>query len=231
MAGCCQTLTCRVTNLPGVQVPNPGARVPNFGPRYSVTIGLNQNCDHLTCMPAVYDIRDLQDGLLIRARRRRAWTRSLFVAFVTGLAALLTLSHFLTGSILVVVVLLAVLLGLSEGFGQSKADLRVTKLEFQTRGNLGTGSRPFSQSFRSVCSADIRWLEYQPKAVGPDVGYRPGGLYAKLRLRTVCLLPLLDEKQTIEVIDHIARRFPDMAKQWSAPSLGDHFTTLGIRQN
>jgi hypothetical protein len=175
-------------------------------------------------MAAVYEIRDSQDSLLIRAKRKRLWTRSLFGAAITGLAALLTLSHIIAGSILAVVVLLAVLLGLSEGFGQARAELRVTRLEFQTRGNLGTDSLPV----HTVCSADIRWLEYQPESGGPDVGYRPGGLFAKVRFGTVCVLPLLDEQQTIEVIELITKRFPDMAKQWSAPSIGDHFTTLGL---
>jgi hypothetical protein len=51
-----------------------------------------------------------------------------------------------------------------------------------------------------------------------------------MRFRTVCVLPLLDENQIIEVIEQIKKRFPDMAKQWSEPSIGDHFTTLGLGQ-
>jgi hypothetical protein len=149
----------------------------------------------------------------------------LFGAAITGAAALLTLSHIVPGSILAVVVVLAILLGLSEGFGQASAELRVTALEFQSRGKLGADSQP-----SPVCSADIRGLEYQPDYSGPDTGYRPGGLYAKLRFRTVCVLPLLDESQTIEVIERIKKRFPDMAKQWVEPSIGDNFTTLGLGQ-
>ena len=108
-------------------------------------------------MAAVYEIREFEDSLLIRAKRKRAWTRSLFGAVITGLVALLTLSHIVAGSILAVVVFLAVLLGLSEGFGQAKAELCVTALEFQTRGNLGTDFLPA----HTVCNADIRRLEYQ----------------------------------------------------------------------
>lgn len=175
-------------------------------------------------MDADYEIRDFQDSLLIRVRRRRAWTRSLFGGVITGLAALLTLSHIISGSIFAVVVFLAVLLGLSEGFSQANAELRVTGLEFQTHGNLGTDSL----QVHTVPSADIRWLEYQPEYGGPDGGYRPGGLYAKLRVRTVCVLPMLDEDQTTDVIERIATRFPDLAKHWAAPSIGDHFTTLGL---
>jgi hypothetical protein len=137
-------------------------------------------------MAAVYEIRDSADSLLIRAKRKRGWTRSFFGAAITGIAAVLTLSHIVAGSILAVVVFLAVLLGSSEGFGQARAELRVTPLEFQTRGNLGTDFLPV----HTVCSADIRWLEYQPESGGPDVGYRPGGLFAKVRVGTVCVLPL-----------------------------------------
>jgi len=175
---------------------------------------------------ADYEIREFPDSLLVRVKRRRARTRSLFGAVITGLVALLTLSHIVSGSILAVVVFLAVLLGLSEGFSQASAALRVTALEFQTRGNLRTNSR----AVHEVCSADIRWLEYHPDYSNPETGYCPGGLYAKLRFRTVCVLPLLDENQTITVIERIKKRFPDMAKQWSEPSIGDHFTTLGLGQ-
>ena len=178
-----------------------------------------------TSMTADYEIRELPDSLLVRTKRRRAWRRSLVGAAITGLAVLLTLAHILPGSILTVVVFLAVLLGLSEGFGQAAAELRVTPLEFQSRGNLGAASQP-----TPVCSADIHWLEYQPDCSGPDTGYRPGGLYAKLRFRTVCVLPLLDENQTIEVIGRIKKRFPEMARGWSEPSIGDRFTTLRLGQ-
>jgi hypothetical protein len=110
-------------------------------------------------MAADYEVRDLQDSLLVRVKRRRARTRALFGAVITGLAALLTLSHIVSGSILAIVVFLAVLLGLSEGLGQASAELRVTELYFQNRGKLGTDSRLVNV----VCSADIRWLEYQPE--------------------------------------------------------------------
>jgi hypothetical protein len=176
-------------------------------------------------MAATYEVQHLRDGLLIKVRRQRPWTRSLFAAAVTGSVALLTLFHFVAGPILALVVFLAVLLGILEGVSQARAELRVTALEFQTRGKVGLHS-----SVSTVCSANIRWLEYRPDSSDLDIGYRPGGLHAKLRFATVCVLPLLDEKQTLEIIESIAKRFPEMAKQWSEPSLGDGFVTLGLAE-
>jgi len=74
----------------------------------------------------------------------------------------------------------------------------------------------------------VRWLEYQNDMSGPESDH-PGGLYAVLKHRSVCVLPYLSAEQTTEVVERIATRFPDFRDQWCSQSVfGSHVIYLGL---
>ncbi|MBI1895458.1 MAG: hypothetical protein HYS04_02820 [Acidobacteria bacterium] len=106
-----------------------------------------------------------------------------------------------------------------------KFELRVTRNEFAAQGKVGDNLG----SSRSVSTSDIQWLEYQEDTTGPETAHHPGGLYAILTHRTVCLLPDVDEQQTASVIERIKDKYPDLGAQWSGhSSFRKHFISLGL---
>jgi hypothetical protein len=106
------------------------------------------------------------------------------------------------------------------------AELKATNVEFIAHGN-------FSSRFRSgqtVCTGDVRWLEFQ-KASGAEnsPSEPPGGLYAVTTRGNVCLLPFLSEAETIQVIAEIEKKFPGLADHWRAESpFNTHYLMLGL---
>jgi hypothetical protein len=121
------------------------------------------------------------------------------------------------------VALLVACLSLLRVSQASIAELRVTNLELQSSVRGTFGSR------RSVSRADIRWLEYQEDSSGLETSHHPGGLYAVLRLQSVCLLPYVNEQQTAQIIERIVTKFPDLGKQSNeSSSFGAHFISLGL---
>ena len=65
---------------------------------------------------------------------------------------------------------------------------------------------------------------------GAEAGpYYPAGLYADLGSREACLLPFVDEQQSIEVIAAIYRRFPDMPMREEASPFDKHLTELKLQ--
>jgi hypothetical protein len=104
-------------------------------------------------------------------------------------------------------------------------ELRITRKEFVARGRVGDNLG----SIRSVCAADILWLEYQEDTGGADSARHPGGLYAVVKHRSVCILPEIDQEQTCLMIERIKDRFPDFRSQWAGNSpFGNHFISLGL---
>jgi hypothetical protein len=106
-----------------------------------------------------------------------------------------------------------------------RARLTITNVEFLAQGN-------FSRRFRwgqTVCTGDVRWLEYQEGSRTEDSSNDPGGLYAVMTRGKACLLPFLTEAQTIEIITQIEKTFPGLAEHWRAESpFNTHFLTLGL---
>jgi hypothetical protein len=106
-----------------------------------------------------------------------------------------------------------------------RAKLTTTNVEFLTQGN-------FSRKFRSgqtVCTGDLRWLEYQEGARTGDSPYNPGGLYAVTARGRACLLPFLAEAQTIQVIAEIEKKYPGLADRWHSESpFNTQYLTLGL---
>ena len=80
-----------------------------------------------------------------------------------------------------------------------------------------------------MSTSEVRWLEYQEDTTGPETAHHPGGLYAVLKHRSVCVLPDLDEQQTASVIERIKDKYPDLRAQWSEQSFfGKGFISLGL---
>lgn len=104
-------------------------------------------------------------------------------------------------------------------------ELQVTKDEFVARGKVGDNPG----RTRSVRTKNIKWLEFQEDTTGPETAHHPGGLYAVLSNGAVCLLPDVDEQQTVSVIERIKGKFPELDAQWrSCSPFGKRFISLGL---
>jgi hypothetical protein len=176
-------------------------------------------------MATELNIIDLDDALVIRAARKPPLAEGILSAVAAGAFAAILAFHFvgLPGGI--VSALLAASLVLLYARRKRNVELRITRLEFVSRGRVGDNLG----STRTACSADIQWLEYQEDTTGPGTSHQPGGLYAVLGRRSICLLPDMNEPQTALVIERIEGRFPDFKSQWENKSVfGRNFTSLGL---
>ncbi len=168
---------------------------------------------------------DLGKELVIDTTRKPSRPEALLSAVVTcGFVAILAY-RFLGLVPLIMVAVLAGLLVFLQAARTSKVELRVTRLELKSRGPI---PGEFG-STRSVCSADIQWLEYRNEEPGENG--RPSGPYAVIGRRSTCLLPDLDAQQTNQLIDRIEARFPELHEQRRrADPFGQHFTTLKLNE-
>lgn len=172
------------------------------------------------------EIREYRDGLLIKARQRHSLAQGIFSATIAAAFVVLVVKRFVSLPVLILVVVLAAGFGFAQVLREKEAELNVTNLEFRTSGYFGGDYR----ARRSLSSADVRWLEYQEDRGGIESSYHPAGLYAVLRVGEACMLPHVNEQQAGEIIEAIAKRFPDFSKRWHSESpFGEHFTTLGLK--
>jgi hypothetical protein len=147
-------------------------------------------------MEAKYEIREVRDGLEITATGIPSASASIgiagAVAAITGYVGYRILSFWLSlpGAVL------AGAIGFCLTFRQSRAVLRATNLDFETKGEYPS----------TIARAEVSAMFYD-KAQGDEMSYTPAGLYAD---RGVCLLPFVNEEQANEIIQAIYRRFPDM---------------------
>jgi len=158
-------------------------------------------------MTTRYDVTNLRDTLRIQVIADvPMWERLLASAVVcigligiTGqLLGLWTLPLALAGSV-----------AMFCGHRVRKEGLTVTKLEFNTTG--GGGHRGARRP-RTVFTADVVHLKFD---VGSHFGTSNGdGLYAVTKSGQVLLLPGMEFRQTIEVIEAIQDKFPSLAEQW-----------------
>ena len=175
--------------------------------------------------PAELDVIDLRDGLLIRTVRKPSLLEALVSCAVTGASAALVGFFFIGKREMFALATLSAALGFLIAKRARRFELHVTRLEFVPRGTVGGRAG----SMRSVCTADILWLEYQEGTAGDNPGSSPRGLYAVSKGCSICLLPEVDERMTASVIERIKDRFPDFRAQWAAHSpFGTHFISLGL---
>lgn len=171
------------------------------------------------------NITELSDGLVFKVGQKPSVTN----AILSGLAAAVfsdLAASFMFGRIgSAALAILAGACAILYSRRVRRFELKVTRLEFTAVGRVGDN---FGQ-FRAVSTYDVQRLEYQSDTTGPETARHPGGLYAAVRGKSVCLLPGIDEAQTASVIDHVEARFPDLRTRWSGQSaFGKNFVQLGI---
>jgi hypothetical protein len=167
---------------------------------------------------------DLGKELVIESIRKPSLAEGVLSAVATGGFVAILASRFWGIAALLVAAFLAALLVFLLAMRATKVELRVTRLEFTSRGPV---AGDFG-SIRNAYSADIQWLEYQEAEPGGDSG-KPGGLYAVLGRRSVCLLPDVDAWQTNQLIDRIEAKFPDLYEQrLHADPFGQRLTLLRL---
>jgi hypothetical protein len=169
--------------------------------------------------------QEYKDALIVRATKQQGLTNAMISVLVAGGFAAIVVHIYVKAAVGVLpAVAVAATLGFVAGRFPRRSELRVTNLEYVSR---TFGAWGF-QGARSIPPFDVRWLEYQDDASGPESDH-PGGLYAVLKHRNVCILPYLSPEQTMEVIERIARRFPDFRDQWLGRSeFGSHVISLGL---
>jgi hypothetical protein len=176
-------------------------------------------------MTSEIEILDFDDALVIMAKQRASRAEAVLSAVVVGVFGGIALFRFLTMPLVIATAVLAAVLRFLFAVRKRTAELRVTNLEFRSRGRVGDNFG----SMRSASRADVKWLEYQEDTSGPETSHHPGGLYAVLGTRSICLLPNIDEQQASLVIERILYRFPELRDLWRRHSpFGEHFTTLGL---
>ena len=176
-------------------------------------------------MSTAYEILDFDQELeVLVVRKETLLRRALSGPVLATLSALFVGYYYSPRAWLPGVGLLGLAAGSLAMFRGKKASLKATSLEFHSRGRF----RGEPRSERVVCTADIRWLEYQSENEGgSDFIHNPGGLYAAISRGTVCLLPYVDEKQTQEIIIALEKKFPALSEQWRKHSpYGSSFISL-----
>jgi hypothetical protein len=178
-------------------------------------------------MATSLQIRDCGDSLLVTSTPERSVINGIVSALVALAFVAIAFRHFLTMPLLVTCAVLAGIVSLLLGMRGQKGELRVTQTEIKSRGRFGDNFR----SSRKVNPKDIRWMEYQEDATGPETSHHPGGLYAVFERHSVCVLAYIGEQQTVEVIEAIYKKFPDFKDCWSRRSaFGVHFASLGLHE-
>jgi hypothetical protein len=104
----------------------------------------------------------------------------------------------------------------------SRADLNVTNVEFETRGNIG---RRGTRTTQIVCTGDVQGLEFRD-----STGQR-SGLYALTTRSSKCVLPFINYAEAMEVIRAIRKKFPGLAEIWQVQEgVSEQFLALGQRK-
>lgn len=160
-------------------------------------------------MATELNVIDLDEALLVNAARRPSFPEVLLSVAAAGVFTVVLAYLFATKPLVRPLAIVAVLMALVYATRTKRFDLRITKVEFVSRGRIGNSLR----STRTVCAADIQWLEYQEDARF-DKAHHPRGLYAALENRSICLLPDVDEQQAALIIARIQYRFPELREQW-----------------
>jgi hypothetical protein len=176
----------------------------------------------------IVNISESDGAVLIRTSHKHPIAISLIASAIATAFVEIALWHFVRPLLLLSLSFVVASLAFLGALRRTKAELRVTKFDLRTTGYFG---RDF-QRIRSVPSADVCQLEYQEDTTGPESSDHPGGLYAVLGKRSVCILPYIDEEQTARVIESIEKKFPELGRHRTETSdespLRGHFVSLNI---
>ena len=173
------------------------------------------------------NVIDVREGLLVRTERKPSVVNIFMSCAATGSFVTLLASYFVGKREVIALAVLSATIAYLNAKRTQRFELRISRLEFVARGKVGDNIG----SIRTVCAADILWLEYQEDTSGADSAHHPGGLYAVVKRRSICLFPEIDERQAALIIERIKDRFPDFRSQWAGNSpFGIHFTSLGLNE-
>ena len=176
-------------------------------------------------MSSQVSIRNRGRDLFIRVQAPlKAWER-LFVAAVGGaVLSGLIFQIFKTQWWPLVAIVSSLAIYFAEP-GMSTAELRMSAVECYSSANVG---KNLSRG-RVLLTADILWLEYNEHGFSMSDSVTSGGVYAVKRSGSVCLLPLLNGDQTMQVIAAIEQKFPGLAENWRKQSpWGNSIQTLPL---
>ena len=165
-------------------------------------------------MATHYHIQEIRNGLRISVKHQSVWWEQVLAAGIAGAAVWLACVTFLDGRWKLVTSVIVAVLSFVAAIPPRRANLIVANAEFLTRGNFGSRFR----APQTVCTGDVRWLEYQEQSGAEGSTHEPCGLYAVLGRGKACLLPFLTEVQTGQVIAEIEKKFPGLAERWRAES-------------
>ena len=176
-------------------------------------------------MATRFHITESSDGLRALVQHdMRSWERIL-TAGVAGACMGLASSYFLPGHWWVIVFSVVLIASFAASLQRKHVELRITKVEFFTRGNYGMKFR----LGQAVCASDVRWLEFHGGS-GSEIPEEGQGLYAVTTQGNACLLPYVTEQDAAQLIQEIEKKFPSMAERWRLESAyGNNFLSLGIR--
>jgi hypothetical protein len=177
-------------------------------------------------MPAEVRIQQTPKGLRISVTSHQSPIQSVLLCvattFIFGTAAkwLLPWPWWMVG--LVFGVLCALLISRLD----RRSELNAVNLDFSTTcTEAQTGRRqPWV-----VARADIQSMYFDKEHGGDDEDYYPEGLYADTFHGEACILPYIDERQSIQVISEIYKRFPDMPLVKQKSPFERNFTILDLK--
>jgi|GEM_PF-2819258 len=156
------------------------------------------------------------------------WERILTACTATACTGLASI-YFLPGHWWLIASAVALVASFVAALRTKRVELRVTKLEFFTRGNLDVKFR----LGQAVCTSDVRWLEFCGAGAGEAQNESEGlyeSLYAVTARSSALLLPFITESEANQLITQIKEKFPAMAEHWRPASAFErNFLSLGIR--
>jgi hypothetical protein len=166
------------------------------------------------------------DCLRALVRHSSPFWEKLLTSVITGTCIALISARYLPRYVWVTFSIATATATFGAAFRTKRVELRVTNVEFSTRGNAELRMR----LGQAVSAAEVRWLEYRETA-GSEEQPEPRGLYAVKKRGYACLLPFVTELEANQFIREIAQKFPTVAAFWRSESpFGANFLSLGIEK-
>jgi hypothetical protein len=166
------------------------------------------------------------DCLRALLRHNPPFWEKLLTSVITGACIALVSARYLPRYVWVILSIVSAAATFVAPFRTKRVELRVTNVEFSTRGNAELRMR----MGQAVSAAEVRWLEFR-EAGGSEGQPEPCGLYAVKSRGYVCLLPFVTELEANQLIREIAQKFPTVAAFWRSESpYGANFLSLGIEK-